>query len=89
MRERLDQGLVTQAFAIRATAAPASSAARAGLSLVVAIGLALAGGLILNLMPCVLPVLSVKAIALVSHAQTSSVVLRRHGLAYTGGVLVS
>ena len=87
MRERLDQGPVTQAFAIRATAPPRSSAA-AGLSLVVAIGLALAGGLILNLMPCVLPVLSVKAIALVSHAQTSSAVLRRHGLAYTAGVLV-
>ena len=89
MRERLDQGLVSQAFAIRATASPGSYAAGAGLSLAVAIGLALAGGLILNLMPCVLPVLSVKAIALVSHAQTSSAVLRRHGLCYAAGVLAS
>ncbi len=89
MRERLDQGLVSQAFAIRATASPGSSTAGAGLSLAVAIGLALAGGLILNLMPCVLPVLSVKAIALVSHARTSSAVLRRHGLCYAAGVLAS
>ena len=88
VRERLDQGLVTQAFAIRATAGPTGGAAQA-LSLAAAIGLALAGGLILNLMPCVLPVLSVKAIALVSHAQTSSASMRRHGLAYTIGVLAA
>jgi thiol:disulfide interchange protein/DsbC/DsbD-like thiol-disulfide interchange protein len=89
MRERLDQETVSQAFAIRATADPGPSTVSAGLSLVVAIGLALAGGLILNLMPCVLPVLSVKAIALVSHVQTSSATMRRHGLAYTAGVLAS
>ena len=89
VRERLDQGLVTQAFAIRATAAGSAADAAQALSLAAAIGLALAGGLILNLMPCVLPVLSVKAIALVSHAQTSSASMRRHGLAYTVGVLAS
>jgi suppressor for copper-sensitivity B len=32
------------------------------------VGLALLGGLILNLMPCVLPVLSLKLLALVGHA---------------------
>jgi thiol:disulfide interchange protein DsbD len=40
-------------------------------------------------MPCVLPVLSVKAIALVEHAEVSARVSRRHGMAYTAGVLVS
>ena len=89
VRERLDQGLVTQAFAIRATADASTGGAAQALSLAAAIGLALAGGLILNLMPCVLPVLSVKAIALVSHAQTSSASMRRHGLAYTVGVLAA
>jgi thiol:disulfide interchange protein DsbD len=51
--------------------------------------LALAGGLVLNLMPCVLPVLSVKALSLIGHASRGAAVMRRHGLAYTLGVLVS
>ena len=46
------------------------------------------GGLILNLMPCVFPVLSVKAIGIVKHAQGTSRDLRLSGLAYTAGVLV-
>jgi len=53
-------------------------------------GLALLGGLILNLMPCVLPVLSIKALGIV-HAGASgdSAHLRAHGIWYTVGVLVS
>lgn len=51
-----------------------------------AILLALAGGMLLNLMPCVLPVLSIKAMSLVSHGQAGST-LRASGLAYTAGVL--
>jgi thiol:disulfide interchange protein len=89
IRERLDQGTVSQAFAIRAPAEGAAGASATALSLAAAVGLALTGGLILNLMPCVLPVLSVKAIALVGHAEAPAAVLRRHGLAYTGGILVS
>jgi thiol:disulfide interchange protein len=87
IRERLDQGTVSQAFEIRASAEHAGQGG--GLSLLAAIGLALAGGLILNLMPCVLPVLSVKTIALVGHPEAGAPVLRRHGFAYTGGVLAS
>ncbi|HKC05327.1 MAG TPA: protein-disulfide reductase DsbD domain-containing protein, partial [Methylomirabilota bacterium] len=83
IRERLDQGLVSEAFAITTVAGSGPS-----LSLLAAIGLALAGGLILNLMPCVLPVLSIKALALVAHGEGSPGVTRRHGLAYTAGVLV-
>jgi thiol:disulfide interchange protein len=82
--ERLDGGIVRQAFALRAEARPAS-AARAVLQALV---LALAGGLVLNLMPCVLPVLSVKTLALVNHAGGRAA-LRRHGLVYTAGVLAS
>ncbi len=39
-------------------------------------------------MPCVLPVLSIKALALVDQAESSPGSVRRHGLAYTAGVLV-
>ena len=40
-------------------------------------------------MPCVLPVLSVKALSLARHAGAARSVMRRHGLAYTAGVLAS
>jgi thiol:disulfide interchange protein DsbD len=58
-----------------------------------AIGLAFLGGVILNLMPCVFPVLFLKGLALVQTAgaggaqQRSS--LRQHGLLYTLGILLS
>ena len=53
------------------------------------LALAFLGGLILNIMPCVLPVLSLKVFSLLKHAgQTRSDALR-HGLAYTAGVMLS
>ncbi|HEX7129597.1 MAG TPA: protein-disulfide reductase DsbD domain-containing protein [Rhodanobacteraceae bacterium] len=70
-------------------ALPAAAAARAwspGFPL--ALLLALAGGLVLNLMPCVLPVLAIKAIGLLESGE-SRARARRHALAYTGGVLAS
>lgn len=51
--------------------------------------LALLGGLILNLMPCVFPVLSIKALSLLQHSERSAWHSRLHGLAYTAGVLLS
>ena len=96
IRERLDGGIVSQAFVIQATpseaaAGPAGPAAPIipAVSLLEAIGLALLGGLILNLMPCVLPVLSVKALALVAHADAGPGGAWRQGLAYTAGVLLA
>src|SRR5579885_2329095 len=53
-----------------------------------ALVLAFAGGLILNLMPCVLPVLAIKAIGLLESAE-SQARTRTHALAYTAGVLAS
>ena len=52
-----------------------------------ALGLAFAGGLILNLMPCVLPVLSLKVMAFVRHGGESRTAALRHGMAFTTGVL--
>ena len=47
------------------------------------------GGLILNVMPCVLPVLSIKVLGLVSQAEDDARQIWLHGVAYTVGILVS
>ena len=52
-------------------------------------GLAFLGGMILNLMPCVFPVLFLKGLALVNSAGEERVQIRRHGMVYTLGILVS
>jgi thiol:disulfide interchange protein/DsbC/DsbD-like thiol-disulfide interchange protein len=62
--------------------------AAASLSLIMALVFALAGGLILNLMPCVFPVLSLKALSLAKDAGDADL-RRRKGLVYLGGVLAS
>ena len=54
-----------------------------------AIGLAFLGGIILNLMPCVFPVLFLKGLALVQSSGEERKRLRSHGLVYTLGILVS
>ena len=54
-----------------------------------ALVLAAMGGLLLNLMPSVLPVLSIKAFSLAQHAQSAAREVRIQGLAYTAGVLAS
>ena len=51
--------------------------------------LAFLGGLILNVMPCVLPVLSLKVFSLLKHSGQSKRHALAHGLAYTGGVVAS
>jgi len=52
-------------------------------------GLAFLGGLILNLMPCVFPVLFLKGLALVNSGNEERHKLRAHGLVYTAGILAS
>jgi DsbC/DsbD-like thiol-disulfide interchange protein/cytochrome c biogenesis protein CcdA len=49
---------------------------------------ALAGGLLLNIMPCVFPILSLKAIAL-ARAGESEARARAEGLSYTAGVVLA
>ena len=51
--------------------------------------LAFVGGVILNLMPCVFPVLSIKALGLLKHSDLSAAEKRAQGLVYTLGVLAS
>lgn len=57
--------------------------------LLLAMGLALLGGLILNLMPCVFPVLSLKALALLKAQDTAARSQRAQALAYTAGAVIS
>lgn len=47
------------------------------------------GGMILNLMPCVLPVISLKVLSFVKLAGESRALIFRHGLAFSLGVLIS
>ena len=70
-------------------AAPAPSGGDEALTLWTAAGLALLGGLLLNLMPCVFPVLSIKVLSLVQHSGEPPARVRLHGLAYTTGVLAA
>jgi DsbC/DsbD-like thiol-disulfide interchange protein len=51
--------------------------------------LAVLGGLILNLMPCVFPVLSIKAIGLVEQAKKHPAAVRAKGLVFAAGVIAS
>ena len=59
------------------------------LSFIMALLLAFIGGLILNLMPCVFPVLAMKAFHLASASDKSQADMRQDGIAYTLGILVS
>src|SRR5690606_38075713 len=52
------------------------------------LGGALLGGLVLNLMPCVFPILSLKALTL-ARAGESEAEARREGVAYTAGVVLA
>lgn len=53
------------------------------------LGIALLGGLVLNLMPCVLPVLSLKILSVVGHGGGDRRDVRRGFLASAAGILVS
>jgi thiol:disulfide interchange protein DsbD len=97
LTEKTAGGDVPQAFDVSARLDPAFvpasalSAAASGeqLSLVEALLFALLGGLILNLMPCVFPVLAMKAAAFARLAGHERSAMRRDGVAYTLGVLLS
>ena len=58
-------------------------------TLLQAILLALLGGLILNLMPCVFPILSIKALSLIKLREKGWNFSAANGVAYTIGVLVT
>lgn len=71
------------------SANPAAPATSSTSSIARILGLAFLGGLILNLMPCVFPVLFLKGLALVNSGAEERQRLRAHGLVYAAGILVS
>jgi thiol:disulfide interchange protein len=78
--------------AFELTALPGTVAAAPLLSwslLLPTTGLAFLGGMLLNLMPCVFPVLFLKGLALVHSGHKELHKLRTHGFVYTAGILVS
>ncbi|HRI51634.1 MAG TPA: thioredoxin family protein, partial [Pseudomonadota bacterium] len=69
--------------------APVAPAPVAPLPLGTALLFALLGGMLLNLMPCVFPVLSIKALGIVEMSVIDRKKARGHALAYTAGILAS
>ncbi len=69
--------------------ASAAAAATAETGLLMALVFAFIGGLILNLMPCVFPVLSIKILSLVESVHEEGESIRIHGWAYVFGVVAS
>jgi thiol:disulfide interchange protein/DsbC/DsbD-like thiol-disulfide interchange protein len=77
--------IASAATAAAAIPAPSPAAGR----VLAMLALAVLGGLLLNLMPCVLPVLALKAFAVAELAGSRRGDALAHGLAYTAGVLAS
>lgn len=88
-RFRIDAGGMATELAASSGAPAASSPARPQASITALVSmaaLAFMGGLILNLMPCVLPILSMKAL---SFAGCPAEARHRHGWYYSAGVVTS
>lgn len=60
-----------------------------GASAFAALAFALAGGLLLNLMPCVFPVLGIKVMGFVKHAHGETRAMRLQGAIFAAGVVLS
>lgn len=67
----------------------AAGASTHALTLSLALLFAFVGGLILNLMPCVLPVISIKVLSFVEHGADDPQGTRKHGLLFALGVVLS
>lgn len=86
--------VVRGSAALPTDATPLTAESNGGtqLSIMAAIALAFVGGLVLNLMPCVFPVLSLKILGFAFHAgedDSGRQAMRMHGLAYAAGVVIS
>jgi thiol:disulfide interchange protein len=81
------QGIEVKLSIASAAAAPRAIASFG--SVLAMMGFAFLGGLILNVMPCVLPVIALKVMSFVHQAKETPERVRRLGLIYGAGVLVS
>lgn len=71
------------------TAPRTAATSSIGPSLLLMLGIALLGGLILNVMPCVLPVLAIKLMGAMEHASAGRAAVRRGFAASAVGIIVS
>ncbi len=74
---------------LAAAAGPISGANAAGPGTLAAMVFALIGGMLLNLMPCVFPVLGIKVMGFVGHAHGETRAMRIQGVVFAVGVLLS
>lgn len=82
-----DRSGVQESLAV--TPVPGGDAAAAGTPIEIFVGLAFLGGLLLNLMPCVFPILAMKALALIRLGGQQQREIRKESFAYTAGVLTA
>jgi len=82
-------GTASPRYAAALSATSKSQSAATPVTLPVLLLFAVLGGLILNLMPCVFPVLSIKAIGLVEQAKKHPATVRAKGLVFAAGVIGS
>jgi thiol:disulfide interchange protein DsbD len=87
LEEDVGGRLARHAFAIEATPSAAVATGGGVVDLLYAVITALIAGVILNLMPCVFPVLSIKILHLTQHRAETPHRVRLHGLAYALGIL--
>ncbi|NGY06038.1 protein-disulfide reductase DsbD family protein [Solimonas terrae] len=82
----VDESPADGSAVLAATPTAATDRSQTSLSLLPVLLLALLGGLVLNLMPCVFPVLSLKALSLTRAGREGQ---RAQSLAYSAGVILS
>ncbi len=96
LEHKTDKGKATQAYPIETNIAQEEPALASlggveteneGMTIWISLLFAFLGGLILNLMPCVLPVLSINVLGLIQIAGESRQKIWRHGLLFTLGVV--
>ncbi|MDR0630495.1 MAG: hypothetical protein LBF70_00430, partial [Holosporales bacterium] len=58
-------------------------------SFIIALLFGILGGIILNCMPCVFPIISMKVFSIVKTANSNKRYIRKHGLAVTAGTIVT
>lgn len=68
---------------------PLTSKKAENVSLLTILFFAFLGGLILNIMPCVLPVISLKLFGLIKHSEESKKSILKHNLFYTLGIQIA
>jgi thiol:disulfide interchange protein len=89
LEEDIGGKTASHAFAIEATPSAAFAAGEGGMNLFYAVISALLAGVILNFMPCVFPVLSIKILYLTEHRAETPRRVRLHGMAYALGIFAS